>query len=247
MIAALRSEFRKLLTVRSTYFILGFVLLLEVFFAVYATGYKATATQLANPAYLSIQVTDAITTVAALLSIVGILLVTHEYRYNTIVFTLTAARSRTVVLLAKTIAISVFAIVASLIAGFISPLLTMLGVFIAGHEIGPQIFNVWDLLWRTAFFGWGFSMLAMIFAFIIRAQVGAIVAVFLVPSTVESLLGLLLKNNVVYLPFSSLASVTTAVTQPAVISYGKAALVASAWIIGGWIVAWILFLRRDAN
>ena len=42
-------------------------------------------------------------------------------------------------------------------------------------------------------------MLAFILAIIIRIQVGAIAAVFLIPSTLENLLGLLLKQNQVYL------------------------------------------------
>lgn len=248
MIASLRSEFRKLLTVRSTYFILAIMLAIEIFFAFWATGYDADAQTLANPGYLGEQVIQAISALGLFITLVGLLLVTHEYRYNTITYTLTAARSRTNVLLSKTIVVSVFAVVASVVFGLLSPLLTALGVHMAGHALVPQTYEVWDILWRTLFFGWGFAMFGLILAVIIRNQIGAIAAILLIPTTIESLIGLLLKNNVVYLPFSSLSAVVMQVTtSPNVISHVKAALVAAIYIVGGWAIAWILFLKRDAN
>jgi hypothetical protein len=66
---------------------------------------------------------------------------------------------------------------------------------------------------------------------------------FLIPGTVEQLLGLLLKKNQVYLPFSALG----AVLEHNQISYVRAATVVGLYVVVGWIVAWVLFLRRDAN
>jgi uncharacterized membrane protein len=83
----------------------------------------------------------------------------------------------------------------------------------------------------------------MIFAFIIRNQIGTIVALIFLPGTVEGLLGLLLKENNFYLPFSALNGVINQIP----FSHGKSALVALAYVAVGWIVAALLFKRRDAN
>jgi len=54
---------------------------------------------------------------------------------------------------------------------------------------------VWSLLWRSVFFTWGYAMAGLLIALLIRSQVGAIASLFLIPSTVETLLGLLLKKK----------------------------------------------------
>jgi len=244
MIAALKSELRKLLTVRSTYIIVLLSLVLEVFFAFYATAYHASLGDAQNPRLLAGEATDAISVLATLGALVGVLLVTHEYRYNTIVYTLSSSRSRSRVLFAKLIAISCFAIVFAAVASMLAPVLAALGWHVRGVQIVHQDFHVWNLLWRTVLVGWGFAMFALILAFIIRIQVGAIAALFLIPGTVEQLLGLLLKTNQVYLPFSSLNAVINPTNK---LSATHAAIVAAVYVIGGWFVAWLLFLRRDAN
>jgi hypothetical protein len=97
------------------------------------------------------------------------------------------------------------------------------------------------------FYGWGVVMLAAILAFIVRIQVGALVAFFIIPSTVENIAGILLKKNQVYLPFSALNTLVDTFPGENHISYIRGATIALIYIIVGWIIAWILFLRRDAN
>src|SRR5581483_7190097 len=112
-----------------------------------------------------------------------------------IVYTLTASKSRARVLFAKFLAVSVFAVVFSLAFGWLSPLLSELAVHIRHLPLAAQTVPIWNLSWRLAFAGWGFVTLSFFIAAIIRIQVGAMAAMFLIPSTVESLLGLLLKGN----------------------------------------------------
>jgi ABC-type transport system involved in multi-copper enzyme maturation permease subunit len=245
MTPAIKSELRKLVTVRSTYVILGFCLGLELLFAFYNDGLKVTTASLHNPDYMAGEVTQAISVLMLVVAMIGVLLVTHEYRYNTITYTLTASNRRIKVLLAKLITISLFVVAASIILGFLSPLLVDLGLHVKGHNLVHQVFPVWNLLWRVAFAGWAFAMLALIMAFIIRTQFGAVVAVFLLPGTVEPLIGLMLKKHQDYLPFSSINSIVDRTNTS--ISLGRAAMVASLYVILGWIIAWILFQRRDAN
>jgi ABC-2 type transport system permease protein len=243
MIPAIKAEFTKIFSVRSTYFILAICLLIEILFAFYATSYKASASDLMDPGFLTSEVTGAVMFLSTILSLVAILLVTHEYRYNTIVYTLSAARNRSLVFLAKIVAISSFMIIFILIFAVLSPILAELGVHASGRHLISQHLSISSLLWRVVFSGWAYSMLAFILALIVRVQVGAIAAIFLLPGTVEALIGLLLKKNQVYLPFTAIS----AVISRDQLSYGRAAAVAMVYVVLGWLLAWALFQRRDAN
>jgi len=249
MIPAVRAEFRKLLTLRSTYVIIGSCIAITIFFAFYLEGYRSTA-DVALPAKLASAVTSAAQALGLFIALAGVLLVTHEYRYNTIMYTLSAARSRTQVLLAKIVVVSVFSISLTLFVCILAPLLTQLGLQAKGLSLAPQDFPIIDLLMKTAFYGWGYSMIALIIAFIVRNQVGALGFLFLFPGLGELLLGLLLKNNAIYLPFGALSSVISnggAMLSQVPLPLTKAVQVVLAYIVVGWLVAWILLMRRDAS
>lgn len=248
MFATIKSEFRKLFSVRSTYVITGIAFAIVIFYAFYIEGIRAdhVGSMVTNPLKLASEVTGAINAVAVIGALAGLLLFTHEYRYNTIMYTLTSAKSRTQVLFAKIMVVSCYALVFSLIVGALAPTMAYLGMHVKGYTLVHQNFATASLAWRALFVGWGYAMAGLLFAGLIRSQVGAIITLFIVPGTVESLLGLLLKNNVVYLPFTALQAVTEH-PERGTITYGHAALVFMGYLVFGWIVAWILFLRRDAN
>ena len=107
MIPALKAEFRKLLTVRSTYFITLFALALLTFISLYVEGYKNGKDSVAagGSLYLAGSITQHSGILALFGAIVALLLLAHEYRYSTIVYTFTNARSRSKVLLAKMIVV----------------------------------------------------------------------------------------------------------------------------------------------
>jgi ABC-2 type transport system permease protein len=243
---ALKSEFRKLLTVRSTYIVVGLALALLAFIGFYAEGIRLPAEALHDPFQLSGDITGAVQAMAGFGAIVAILLLSHEYRYNTITYTLTASNSRSKVLLAKIVVISVFAVLFTLVVAAFSPLMSYLGVHAHGQSLVPQHIYYHDLWWRVLLYGWGYAMLGLLLTALIRNQVGAIAALFLIPGVVEQLLTLLLKDNAVYLPFSSLMSVLNH-TERGAISYGHAALTFMAYMVVGWAITWVLFLRRDAS
>lgn len=244
----IKSEFQKLFTVRSTYFILLGCLAITVLFAFYIEGYHLK-TDVTSNGKLAGEVISAVNALVLFISLAGVLMVTHEYRYNTIMYSLTSSNRRLKVLLAKFVVISLFSIAATLFFAVLSPVLTYLGVHLRGLSMVPQSIPYLDLLWRSAFFGWGFAMLGLIFAFIIRNQVGAIIALVALPGPVESLLGLLLKENVRYLPFTALGQVLSTTAGPGMtpMPHTKAALVVLIYIVVGWIVAAYLFQKRDAN
>lgn len=248
MISTLKAEFRKLLTVRSTYVITALVVAFVIFIASYIEGWRLGAGDLINSQLLSGDVLGALN-ITIFGAIVAILLVTHEYRYNTITYTLTASGSRTRVLLSKFVVISAYSLVLAVIVGVLSPLMSYLGLHLHGHTLVPQTLHIGDLAWRCLFYSWAYSTAGFVIAMLARNQVASIAALFLIPGLGEQLLGLLLlKKNAVYLPFTALNQVLQdGNVAQAKLSPGHAALVVTGYLAAGLIVAWALFLRRDAN
>jgi ABC-2 type transport system permease protein len=240
----LRAEFRKLFTIRSTYILLFVCLAIAIFFAFYAEGLKVTKPVL-DPHYLYSEVSSAVTSLSFLLSMVGVMLVTHEYRYNTIMYTLTSSNNRLKVLLAKIVAFSFLMIVATIFFGALAPALTTLGLHIKGVHIVAQSLPFWDTAWRSVFYGWAYGMLAFGLAVIIRNQVGAIISLFAIPSTVEPLLSLAIHDNVKFLPFTALNNVTMLASKQ--MAPSKAAIVVAIYVVVVLAIAIVLFKRRDAN
>lgn len=256
MLASIKSEFRKLLTVRSTYFITAIALLLIGFISFYAMGMQA-GEAVKNPKYLTGVILDSVNFATAFISIVALLLLAHEYRYNTIMYSLTSSSSRNKFLIAKIVAATGYAFMLVLLVGVLAPLLASLGASVKHLDVVPQTLQYGDLLWRILFAGFANAMVGLLFIALIRNQIGALVAVFLIPTTGETLLTLLIKEKSIYLPFSALNEViSTANTRldsgdsPFVqghLSPIKGAAVFGIYLVIGWIVAWILFLKRDAN
>jgi ABC-2 type transport system permease protein len=247
MFAAIKSELRKLVTVRSTYVITAIAIVLIAFFAFYATGWRATPMQLFDQDLLKGQIEQAVLVTGLLGSLVGVLLVTHEYRYNTIMYTLTSSNSRTKTFVAKLVAVTVFSIVFTLLMAILSPLLTVLGINAHGNELVPQTIPLVTIFWKVLFVGWAYSIFAFIFAMIIRVQVGAISMLFLFPAMVESLLAIALRKNAVYLPYNSLQSVLIENGALNKVSVMTAVGWVAMYAVLGLVVAHQLFLRRDAQ
>lgn len=244
MIHALRAELRKMWTIRSTYILILISLALLIFFAFYAEGLKVTKA-VNDPHYLFTEVTSAVQSLSFLFSMIGVLLVTHEYRYNTIMYTLTSANNRLKVLLAKFLVFSLFMIVITAVFGALSPLLTAWGLHIKGVHLVAQSLPFWDTAWRAVFYGWMYGLLAFGIAVIVRNQIGAIVSLFAIPVTVEPLLSLAIHDNIKYLPFTALNNVTAFGSKQ--MSPGRAAVVVGVYVVVVLIVATVLFRQRDAN
>jgi ABC-type transport system involved in multi-copper enzyme maturation permease subunit len=247
MIAALIAELRKLLTVRSTYVIFLFTLVILGLVHVYAIGMKASPMDLHNPFFVMNNAFDAVQNLMMLGSIVAILLMSHEYRYNTITYTLTASNSRSKVLLAKILAVSLYAVVFTGLLAVFGVLLLRLGVALGGHTLVAQSFYYQDFIWRALAFGWGTMMFALLFTALVRSQVAAIALFFLWPTLVESIAALVLHAKVAYLPFQALGTVISNQSVLQGFTSVRALLVVLATLVGGWAVAWVSFYRRDAN
>src|SRR4051812_17866621 len=108
MIPALKSECRKLLTVRSTYVIVGSVVALIIFYSFYIVGWRSAVGNLHDPSTVTSNNNGMLNSLPTILgAIMAILLMTHEYRYNPILPSLTSSNNRVKVLAAKFLVISV--------------------------------------------------------------------------------------------------------------------------------------------
>lgn len=236
----IRSEIRKLLTIRSTYILTILATLLLGFFSFWALGYKGVAT--ANPVLMQ-AVMDGITVTAMFISIIAVLNVTHEYRYNTIMYTLTSANSRSKVFLAKLAVVLGFVLCFFVLSSLFAVFMTWLGATMSGNTPINTTFYYTETIWRSLFHITAMTMLGFMFGMLFRHVVGAIAVLFIVPNTIEGLLSIVMKDNTKYLPYSAIEQVHSG----SLLAPNKAALVAGAYIVGGMIIAWILFTRRDAN
>ena len=251
MILTVKSEARKLLTVRSTYFIVLFMLLLEGIFAFWANGYKLSAAQAGQHGFLAQNIFDGATALATFPAIVAVLLMTHEYRYNTILHTLTLSPSRLRVLFSKVFVVSVYAVIITAVFGAITLGLTELGVHLGHHHLVSQIVPFHTLVWKVLFYGWGTALAGLLIASLVRNQIAAVVTLMLFPGVIEQLLSLLLKGKSIYLPFTSLNEVVGNHQLSSDIHHyltpTHAAETFLVWLVVGWIVSVVLFVRRDAS
>jgi ABC-type transport system involved in multi-copper enzyme maturation permease subunit len=262
MMPSLKTEIKKLLTVRSTYFLMLGFLLLGAFFTFYVHGFRAdgeAGSLSSDPLFVAGSITQ-IATVLSLGSVfVALLLLGNEYRYNTIVYTLTAINSRNKVLASKILASVGLVFIYSVVSTAILLPLVWAGAAAAGHSLPHQDINLLAFFAKVVFYCEAFSLVGLLFITLMRNQIGAIVTLLVVPNTVESILTLLLKKNAVYLPFTALQQVIQPQTLQGATAHAsgdllagslspvKGALVFLAYLVAAWIVAWYLFLKRDAS
>lgn len=251
MIPLLKSEFRKLLTVRSTYIASIIGLLLVVFLSFWIEGYKgisgSAASMLKDTALAEIAVNASLTT--GIISIVAILFIGHEYRHNTIMYTLTAANSRLKVLLAKTVVIATYSTVITLMGIGIAIASYYAGLALRDASLPAQDFDILPRLAQLVYYGIGYGVIGLLLGVVLRNIVGAIAFIFIVPGTVESLLALLLKDNAMYLPFTALERFIGGgmLPQGAELGIVKALVITLAYLTVGWALTAYFFVRRDAN
>jgi ABC-2 type transport system permease protein len=252
MIPQLKAEVKKVLTVRSTYAISLFFLILIGVLSVYAQGYKTRQADINNH-FLLHSLGDVANTLSVAGALIALLLMAHEYRYNTITYTLTAANSRSKVLAAKILTILGFVLIFSCVGVLLSLSLSRLGVAIAGHTMPHQDINYFNYLIKVVFTCEAYALVALLIPTIVRNMQASVAILFIVPNTLEALLSIIIKQPEKWLPFRALGQVTQ---QPVEIHGGKGGLLVSplrgaliflVYLIIGWAIGWYLFLRRDAT
>lgn len=243
MFNTVKSEVRKLVTLRSSYGVALVCLAFLALFAFYGTGFHSQPADLKNPQLLAKQAFDAISFLGVIGALVAVLLVTNEYRHNLIVYTLTAAKNRTRVIVAKLLAVTLYALVFTVFFAVLSPIFAYIGLHAHGAHYMQQSIPYAGMAWRILYGGWALFVFAFIMAQLIRNQVGALVTAFAFPGVVNQLLSLVFRGNSKYLPYFAVDNVL----HGGDLSYAKAAGVVALYVIVGVLVAWYLFSKRDAN
>ncbi len=249
MMAIIGTELRKLLTIRSTYIISGFLIVLTTLFSVYVFGYKHSAGLPVDTSYITQSIYAMLSFTATFSAVVAILMVAHEYRYNMIIYTLTSVRNRLLVLAAKALVALLYATVMAWIVIVIVYFGTYLGLSLADKTIPAQQFDIVQLIPQWLVYIWGYAMFGFVIALIVRGLVGSIV-VFFLWSSLEGILSLILKESAKYLPFRALdATASTSIgTMPISpnLSHNTAMLVTLGYLALFLVIAGVLFVQRDA-
>lgn len=248
MLATLKSEFRKLLSIRSTYILTSLVFVGTALIAYFLLGREQEAFAATNPNMLYDSVYTVIGLFATFSAIIGILHITHEYRYSTINYTLTASRSRLRVILAKTTVLTTYALVVGAIVAFLGYFLAKAGLASVDATLVSQQTDWWAAAWQLGAYTIGYTLVGLLLGLLLRSVVGAIVVFFLFP-VVEQMLSLLLKENTKFLPFNALEAVaaTTQFRSAEMLTHTAALGVFALYFVGISIIATILFVRRDAS
>jgi ABC-type transport system involved in multi-copper enzyme maturation permease subunit len=282
MVPTLKSEFKKFLTVRSTYVIAVLIVFLAGLFTYLGTSrvYEEPAqpvkqsqqaegqasqaskpveepklTNKLPPQKILINLQNTIEPLTFLISILVILLMAHEFRYNTITYTLTMSNSRSKVLGSKIAVSIVIVVVLAALA-----IATTIATTYAAVSIKGLVLPTYDIDWpymlaRLFSYTLGFSLFGLALITLLRNLTAGIVILFFLPNIEILLASFLASHNIEptkYLPFSALMQIHN-VTSGSMgwsvmpVSVPRAYLVFAFYLIPLWIITWLLFLRRDAS
>jgi ABC-2 type transport system permease protein len=244
MMAALKSEFRKLLTVRSTYFLFLLAFALSSFLGFWVYGYKDVEHAALNHSALLSSIFSAVSVTGVFLSFLAVLAVGHEYRYNTIMYTLTSTNRRAKTFVTKLAAVTALALCIAAVTTLANIGLFYLGQHLNHVQAVGQHIAIFDTLWHSVVTIVGDIAYAFIITIVIRSLIGAIAIVLILPTTIEQLLTLLLHDNTKYLPYTALGNLTEVTSKMA---FTTSLWTVTAYVFGGLLVGLVLFVRRDAN
>lgn len=250
MIPAMRAELKKVITVRSTYAIILFFLVLLGVIAFYGHGYKEDSN---SPLFLAGTITSTAIIGSFAGALISLLLVAHEYRYNTITYTLTSSNSRSKVLFAKILVIVGLVLIYSVVATAMALSLTRLGAAMAHHSMPSQDINYLAYFAKAAFYAEGFALTGLLIPTLVRNMQASVAVLFIVPNNLEALLGLIIKQPEKWLPYTALAQVIEPPVKlgphggsPNLVTPVHGAAVFLVYMLIFWLIAWYLFVRRDA-
>ncbi len=260
MISALCFEFVRLRTIRSTWVLAFFALVLSGLLA-WALAYGTNDDRLGLVGWEQTIASAPSFIAPLLLSIIGVLCFGHEYRYGTIRPTLTALPRRMPVLIAKTIVCAAFTAVISALCVVLTFVIARV---IYGSSSGLS-FTSGDtprIAFGVVIYSVLNTLLALALAGILRNQIAAIVVLLVWPLVIETVIVALLRLSVFksfdgiapYLPYqaggqlfsSKIQEVGDSIFGFAGLSPLGGGLVFGAYALVALIICALTFTRRDA-
>ncbi|MEV7398694.1 ABC transporter permease [Aeromicrobium sp. NPDC092404] len=272
MIAALRYEYVRLRTIRSTYWLIGLALTFQLVMSLLIAWRLSVA---ADPpsgddafdilATIGASAGLAPLFVAYIIGLLGVFSTGHEYRHGMIRATLTAVPNRTHVFVAKVISTAVIAAVAAL-----GCILIALGGMVGFGLDMPSFKELVDLTAGTVIYTALFALSGLAYAALTRNQTAAVALLMLVPTLVEQIIKaiiLAIKSSsddprgtgglvqiLKYLPYDAggqmytRASIEDLLGFLGVVPFGPVGggVVMGVFVGGLLALSYVLFVRRDA-
>ncbi|MDQ3629259.1 MAG: hypothetical protein M3419_10700 [Actinomycetota bacterium] len=197
MTAALRYEWRRLWSIRSTYWLIGITLVLQLV----ATLLAALGTSAVEDVFDATETVSQIITLGAatglsplftayIIAMFGVFCFGHEYRYGMIRATLTAVPDRRAVFAAK-------ALITALLAAAMSVSCCLIGMFSSllfldtRGALGSD--TIWYVVLGSSIYTTLFGLCGMAFAALVRNQTGALAMILLIPLVAENIISLILR------------------------------------------------------
>ena len=248
-VRALRGEWIKLSTLRSTWWSIGVVAVLTIGIAV------LIAQAVDMPGFEPIQaVVMPIQFTMLLAGIIGAISVTGEYSTGMIRSTFAAVPARGMVLAAKSVVLALFLFVSSLVIFFAAAI--AVSALVAGRDQSidwaDPAASVLPIVVASLAMS-VFALLGVAFGFILRSGAGAIAAtvglLFVLPIVTNffSFAGESWKwvtDAANYLPVA--AAQSAILPENAALEGPVASLTLAVWVVGGMLAAWTVLRSRDA-
>jgi len=196
MTAALRYEWRRLWSIRSTYWLIGSTLAFQFFMSLII----AASVDAGDSDFSEGQLTSSVVSVGAsigslplfsayIIAMLGVFSFGHEYRHGMIRATLTAVPNRGAVFTAKVLTTGILAAV----LGIVCALLGLLNAtMFLGDDADTGSSFVWKVILGLVVYTVLFGLFGLAVSEILRNQTGALALVLLFPSVIEGALHLLL-------------------------------------------------------
>lgn len=266
MIAALRYEWVRIATLRSTWWIVALSVLVPAGLAALLaanvdiadfSGYEdvVTAVVLTQAAVLGFPLL-----VAYLTSLLGVFAFGHEYRHGMVRATLTAVPRRGPVLVAKVVVTALLVAVVSLVSTLVA---LLLGIALGGELIDAGATVTWQVIGGVVGYCTMFALVGLALAAIFRNQIAALVTVLLAPTVLEQVITAVLtipdaldpvEFLVRYLPFDAGSQLykpgdvlnVADLFGPSPLDPVPGGLVMVAFTAILLAVAYVLFTERDA-
>ncbi len=191
MIGALRYEYVRLRTLRSTYWLIGIAMTFQLVMSVIIAAVVSASDSTAGA---TDDVFDVLATIGAsagfaplfiafIIGLLGVFSTGHEYRHGMIRATLTAIPDRTHVFVAKVVATTIV----SGLAALLCILIALLCLLVFGLEL-PTIGGFLDMTAGTMIFTILFSLSGLAYGALTRNQTAAVALLLLVPTVIEAII-----------------------------------------------------------
>ncbi|MET1038810.1 MAG: ABC transporter permease [Aeromicrobium sp.] len=190
MMGALRYEYVRLRTLRSTYWLIGIAMTFQLVMSIIiAAVVSRSASAVGDDTVFDVLATIGASAgfaplfIAFIIGLLGVFSTGHEYRHGMIRATLTAIPNRTHVFVAKVIS----TVLVSALAALLCILIALLCLLAFGLEL-PSAKGFIDMTAGTTIFTVLFSLSGLAFGALTRNQTAAVALLLLVPTVIEAII-----------------------------------------------------------